>query len=124
MNSRLIQEYIEAAEKIKTMDIINAKSIRRRNKIHDRMRAIVNDLASKGQESIKDFLVVLDRKPAAISAAHHLVELAELDLETIKKCFKVVELAMEEEEISGNIANALGEKMWLEEWKSKKGLYK
>ena len=116
MNSKLIQEYIETAEGIHAMEIQGSKAIRKWNKMQDRMRAIVVELASKGNESIKEFLVVLDSESAAVSAAHHLVELAEIDSETTNKCFKLVELAMKKQENSGNVANALGEKMWLKEW--------
>ena len=58
MNSKLIQEYIETAEGIHAMEIQGSKAIRKWNKMQDRMRAIVVELASKGNESIKEFLVV------------------------------------------------------------------
>ncbi|RCS44029.1 hypothetical protein DTL42_18025 [Bremerella cremea] len=118
----LIDEYLLSAERAATVDFTDKNSIRELNKSTDRMRVIVGEVASLGHAAIMAFTLLLDREPAALWAAHHLIEFAELDSETLSRCFSRVEQAKMEAKKNGNFANAIGEEMWLKEWKAKKAV--
>jgi hypothetical protein len=84
------------------------------------MRAIVHEIVSLGQDAVLQFASILDNEPAALWAAHHLVELANLNSATLLKCFARVEQSRLQAKLKGNLANAMGEEMWLKEWQARK----
>ncbi len=117
----LIREYVSCAAETKSVGTTGKKAVRRYNALHDRMRAIVDEVVSLGQDAVSEFAIVLDKEPASSWAAHHLVEKADLDSAMLTKCFARVEREKAEAEAAGDLATAMGEGWWLEEWKAKKG---
>ena len=120
MVEELVNEYLSRAEKAKSVDYSDKKSVEQFNASADRMRAIVDEVVDLGQDAILAFACLLDKEPAVTWVAHHLVEKAELDAATLAKCFSRVEQAMMDAEARGDLANAMGEEMWLKEWRAKK----
>ena len=116
----MIEEYLAQAEAAERVDFADRKSVRRFNSASDRMRIIVDEVVSRGSEAVLKFACLLDRKPAAKWAAHHLVEKADLDQATLARCFARVEQAKADAESTGNLAEALGEEWWLNEWRAKR----
>jgi hypothetical protein len=113
---KLSDEYLISAEAAASVDYADKKSVRQFNARSDRMRAIVGEVVTIGQDAVIHFATVLDSEPAAGWAAHHLVEMADLDARTLTKCFERVKQAKSQAEAKGDMANAVGEEMWLKEW--------
>jgi len=120
MIEELVSEYQSKAKTAASVDYSDKNSVRQLNASADRMRAIVDEVVSLGTDAAIAFTCLLDQEPAASWAAHHLVEMAELDSATLSRCFSRVEQAMTDAEARGDFANAMGEDMWLNEWKAKK----
>ena len=116
----LMNEYLSSAEAAVLVDYSDKNSVRRFNALSDRMRAIVDEVVNLGQDAISEFAALLESEPAAMWAAHHLVEKADLDAATLSKCFARVEQAKIEAEAEGDLATAMGEEMWLNEWKARR----
>jgi hypothetical protein len=117
----LTTEYLSSAEDVASpTDYSDMKSVRRSNAVSDRMRKIVDEVVSLGRNAIVQFASVLNSEPAALRAAHHLVEKADLDSATLSKCIARVELAEQQAKAKGDLATAMGEGMWLKEWKARK----
>lgn len=116
----LMNEYLSKSETAATVDYSDKKSVRKFNASSDRMRAIVDEAVNLGQDAIIAFASLLDREPAALWAAHHLVEKADLDSAMLSRCFARVEQAKIDAEAKGDLASAMGEEMWLKEWRAKK----
>ncbi len=112
-------EYQACAEAAASVDYGDKKSVRRFNAMVDRMREIVDEVVSHGEDAVLRFTTLLDTEPAAFWVAHHLVEKASLDKATLARCFARVERAKLEAEEKGDMANAMGEEMWLREWKTR-----
>ena len=120
MIDKLIDDYLTSAEAAAYVDYADEKSVMQFNARSDRMRAIVSKVVTLGQDSLIRFTSVLDKEPAARWAAHHLVEMADLDSKTLAKCFERVRQAKLQAEAKGDLANAMGEEMWLKEWMARK----
>jgi hypothetical protein len=116
----LIDEYTACAKEAASVDYANKKSVRQFNARCDRMRAIAKEIVTLGEDALVRFASVLDIEPAAVWAAHHLVEMADLDSQTLAKCFERVTKAKLQAEAEGDLANAMGEEMWLKEWMARK----
>lgn len=84
------------------------------------MRAIAKEVVTLGQDALAIFATLLDKEPAAVWAAHHLVEMADIDSQTLAKCFERAKQAKTQAEAQGDLANAMGEEMWLREWMARK----
>ena len=122
MIAGLIKEYVSNAIAIASIDYADKKSVRRCNALADRMRTIVDQVVSLGQDAVLEFAALIDDKRAGSRVAHHLVEKAALDRETLLKCFARVEQARVDAEARGDPATARGEAMWLDEWRAKKNV--
>ncbi|MEK6257327.1 MAG: hypothetical protein AABP62_01795 [Planctomycetota bacterium] len=120
MIDALINEYLICAEAAASVDYSDKKSVRQFNARSDRMRAIVYEVVALGSDAVVHFASVLDTEPAAGWAAHHLVEMADLDSTTHSKCLERVEQAKVQAEANGDAASAMGEEMWLKEWWARK----
>lgn len=120
MIEELIQEYLANAEAAELVDCADAESVQRLNDSSDRMRAIVTEVAAQGPTVVHAFATLLDRPPASVWAAHHLVEIAEPEPTLFWKCIACVERAQQEAEANGEFADAMGEAMWLKEWRAKR----
>lgn len=122
MIDELIAEYIACAQSTTLVDYSDKKSVRRYNAASDRMRAIVSEVVTLEQDALNRFISVLQEEPASLWAAHHLVELAELDPATLSRCFERVERAKLEAQAESRPADAMGEEIWLKKMKVKKGI--
>ncbi len=118
MIRELMNEYTSRARAAATVDYANEESVRRFNAADNRMRAIVDEVVTL--MGVPQFAAILDGEPAATRAAHHLVERTALDPITLSRCFQRVEQAKEEAEAKGDFAEAMGQEMWLKEWKAKR----
>lgn len=118
MIRELMDEYTSRAKAAATVDYANDESARRFNAAEDRMRAIVDEVVTLG--GVLQFAALLEGEPASAWAAHHLVEKTALDPITLSRCFERVEQAKEEAEARGDFAGAMGQEMWLKEWKAKR----
>lgn len=112
-----MNEYLSRAELAATVDYSDTKLVCKFNTSSDSMRAIVDEVVSLGEDAILAFASLLDRESAAPWATHHLVEKADLDSATLARCFSRVEQAKIDAEAKGDLAAALGEEMWLKEWR-------
>lgn len=120
MLEKLMDEYLAAADTAATDDYADKKSVRRCNAASDRMRAIVREVVELGADAVRRFASLLHREPAALWVAHQLPELAELDRDTLSRCFMRVERSQKDAEANGALATAMGEEMWLKQMKAKK----
>jgi len=118
MPDELIDEYIACAEEAASVNYADKKSVRQFNARSDRMRAIVKEVVTLGQDAVVRFASVLDIEPAAGWAAHHLVEMADVNSLILAKCIERVKQAKLQAEAKRDLANAMGEEMWLKEWMS------
>lgn len=116
----IMREYLACAEAASAVDYSDKKSVRHYNVMSDRMRSLVDEVVALGSDAVLAFASLLDKNPAATWAAHHLVEKAELDPATLSRCFTRVEQAIHEAKVSGKNAEAMGQEMWLKEWRSRK----
>jgi len=121
MIAALIEEYLAQANAAERVDYGDMNSVRRFNAASNRMRAIVDEVVPLGPGAVSKLAVLLEREPAAVWAAHHLVEKAELDQPTRDRCFARVMQARADAESRGDLPDAMGEAMWLNEWRSKFG---
>lgn len=120
MTEELIAEYIECAERCQSVDYGDKKSVQQYNKASDRMRVIVDEVVELGPDAVQQFTSVLDIEAASGWAAHHLVEKTDLAPDFLTRCFGKVEEMMSKAEAESRPADAMGEKMWLQEWKAKR----
>lgn len=117
---KLIDEYLSCAERVSNVEYSDKDSVRLFNALSDQMRGIVDIVVSLGHDALLKFTCVLDKEPASIWAAHHLVEKADLDSSITAKCFARVERAKAEADEQLQFADAMGEEMWLKEWRARK----
>ena len=115
----LISEYVACADAAELVDYSSMESVHQYNSQADRMRAIVDEVVKLGPDAISQFVCVLEREPASLWAAHDLVEKADLDGATLTRCFELVEKSRVELEARGMSGDAMGEAMWLREWRTK-----
>ncbi len=123
MANELIREYINCATVCANVDYADRVSVRNNNKAVDRMRAIVDEITSTDSPLLSDLLALLDSDDNDVASgwiAHHLVEMANLNSADIRKCFSKVEEMIETADKCLDGATALGERMWLEEWRKKR----
>lgn len=111
----MIDEYRRCAATCSHTDYSDSASVELHNRCVERMYQLVNESIEGGTTHI--FYPLLDDHISAIWISHHLVELSDLPPEVIQKCFTIVEARA-----AGSNAEALGERLWIKEWKSKKGL--
>ena len=119
---QLIDEYRACAMACTEVACADEASVFRYNIASDRMRAIVDEIVSMGPDGLQQFMAVLDVTPACHWAAHHLVEKADLDSASARRCFSIVEKLIAKAEAESRPADAMGERMWLQEWQVRRGL--
>ena len=59
-------------------------------------------------------IILLDDEISSRWMAHHLIEKTKISPSNRKKCFKIIDRIA-----NGDDPDALGEQMWLDEWKNK-----
>jgi len=111
-----IEEYKALVEITETVDYIDRQTIRSSNKGVAKMYQLVHSVAREGPDAIDELARLLDDPKAARWLAHQLVECTELPKATEEKCFAIIEELSKKDGPGG-----MGEKIWLKEWKPKKG---
>ncbi len=112
----MIDEYRKCSKICASLDCSDNKSVQKNNRAVSRMYKIVQTAAAEGLEAIGRLSVLLDEPESGKWIAHQLVEKADLPKEVEDKCFRIIEILSK-----GDSLNALGNSMWLDEWKKKKG---
>ena len=110
----LIQEYRACQAVQSCIDFSSKGSINASNKAADRMRAIATTI-SKSPEAVTLFgnLLAAQEPQLQLWAAHHLLEIMNPDNSTKSSALSIIENASR-----GDDANALGERLWLDAWRS------
>jgi hypothetical protein len=108
-----IEIYKKQAYITSKIDYSNKKTIAENNRAVDKMYKIIKSLEDS---EIESFYILLDDLYAKKWIAHQLIETQNnLPKDIIKKCFSIVESLAKE-----NTLESAGEKIWLNEWKTKK----
>jgi len=115
----LINEYLAHAEAAEIVDYADEESVQQFNNRSNRMRTIADELVGLGGCAVVQFAGLLEKEPASLYAAIHLVERADLDSGTLSRCIARVEQAKEEDEIKSNFSDAIIKEYWLKKWKTK-----
>ena len=111
-----LDRYRRLAEIHAAMDYGDHNSVRKGNSAARAMGKVAAKMLSGGRPSVDRFSILLDdsHSHVALWAAHHLLELAQLDDPTKQRAVGIIEHASR-----GNDANALGERIWLQQWRKK-----
>jgi hypothetical protein len=80
------------------------------------MRQIVQHAEESGPDAVAGLLPLLDEPTPAEWLAHHLVELAFIDLAIRAKCISIVKQLVVALRASGDGLNAMGEESWLQDY--------
>lgn len=106
----MINEYRECVRVCSAIDYTDESSVKRSNKAVEKMYQIVQAANSSGPETVTELTALLNEPDCAKWLAHQLVEKAAITKEVKNKCFAIVETLAK-----GESAEALGERMWIEE---------
>lgn len=115
----LITEYIEAVneiERIHNLELADKKSVRKSNKLANRIRTIATEINRYYPELKEEFYQLLfhENDTIRIWAAHHILEVMEYENIYRKNALKEIRsVAKNDKSVEG-----LGNKMWLQEWYS------
>ena len=117
----LLEEYVgivEILEQIKLDDFGNKKTVRKNNKLADRLRKIPQIIEQEQTELKEDFKQLLFHEKQSIRGwvAHHILEVMEYDAETRKLALKEIHNIAEYHE---DRIKRLGNSMWLKDWYKK-----
>lgn len=114
-----LSEYSRLAAACQTVAYDDAESVQKFNRASDRMRQIVRDANSAGPETLLPLADLLTDPVSRRWIAHHLVELATIDTITRNRCLDIVRDTAASLERDGQVADAMGERMWLKKWSLK-----
>jgi len=115
----LITEYIEAVneiERIHNLELADKKSVRKSNKLANRIRTIATEINRYHSEFKEEFYQLLfhENERVRIWASHHILEVMEYENVYRKNALKEIRrVAKNDKTVEG-----LGNKMWLQEWYS------
>lgn len=113
----LIKQYIDFAKNCATTDYSNQKSVKLHNKSVNKLYWIAKKIALKNTTvTMDDFIKLLDvnENRTNIWAAVHLLELFQIDKIIEEKALKIIRQLVE-----GDSAEAIGFKIWLDNYNSK-----
>jgi hypothetical protein len=112
---RLVEEYLANARAHAATTYADSKSVRTSNRAADRMRAIALQFSSRSLDDKRTFALLLDDTTETVAAwaAHHVLEMMAPDDKTTQRALLVIE-----RQSSGTGPNALGERIWLENWRA------
>ena len=98
------------------MDYGNRDSVRKGNSAARAMGKLAAKMLSGGRPGADRFSALLDDSQyhVALWAAHHVLELGQPDEPTKQRALGIIERASR-----GTDANALGERIWLQEWRER-----
>ena len=117
----LIEEYKELTKNCASTVYGDKKSVRLHNKSVKGMYEIVEKIGNEQTtETIKDFIKLLDiaDNSTNIWAATHLLERIPVDKKTEEKALSLIQKVA-----SGESAESMGFKLWLEEYHKRKSLF-
>jgi len=113
----LIQEYLELTKVCTSTNYAEKKSVKTHNKSVDRMYEIAESIGhEKITETIDDFaklLEITDNKTNVWTAVH-IIERVPVDKKIKEKALKIIK-----QQSNGNSADAMGFKIWLDNYKKK-----
>jgi hypothetical protein len=111
-----LDRYRKLAEIHAAMDYGDHNSVRKGNSAARAMGKVAAKILSSGRDGADRFSVLLDdpRSHVAMWAAHHLLAIGELDERTKQRALRIIERAS-----TDNGVNALGERLWLQQWREK-----
>jgi len=113
--AELLDHYKRHAMFHASIDFGDRASVRAGNSAADDMAAVAKRLAALSPPASVPFAALLDADHAtALWAAHHLLEHFEPDHAIERHALAVIERAA-----SGDDANAMGNRMWLEDWRKR-----
>jgi hypothetical protein len=113
----LIQEYIELAKTCASTDYGDKKSVKLHNKSVDKMYEIAEKIGyEQTTETIDDFakLLEINEYKTNVWAAVHILERIPADKTTEEKALKIIK-----QQADGDSADAMGFKIWLDNYKKK-----
>ena len=114
----LVEKYKNYAKVHFEVDYGDKKSVKKGNQAARDMRRIAYEINELYMDKIERFAELLSEGAYKkdIWVAHHILECMNYSREIEKKALNVIEKYS-----MGDSAEALGNKMWLKDWKSKKG---
>ncbi|MCZ2084504.1 MAG: hypothetical protein LC112_09535 [Flavobacteriales bacterium] len=113
----LIQEYLELTKVCALTDYADKKSVKTHNKSVNRMYEIAEKIGyEKTTESIHDFAKLLDinDNKTNVWTAVHILERIPVDKKIEEKALKIIK-----QQSDGNSADAMGFKIWLDNYTKK-----
>lgn len=113
----LIQEYLELTKACASTDYADKKSVKTHNKSVGRMYEIAEKIRyEKTDETIDGFVKLLDvtDNKTNIWTAVHILERIPVDKKIEEKALKIIK-----QQADGNSAEAMGFKIWLDNYKKK-----
>ena len=113
----LIDEYLQMTKICLATDYSDKSSVRKHNKSVNKMYEIAEKIGDVNtEESIKDFIALLEvsENNTNIWASTHLLERIQVDKHIEERALKIIEVVS-----NSDSAEALGLKMWLEEYKKR-----
>ena len=113
----LIDEYLQMTKICSATDYSDKSSVRKHNKSVNKMYEIAEKIGDVNtEESIKDFIALLEvsENNTNIWASTHLLERIQVDKHIEERALKIIEVVS-----NSDSAEALGFKMWLEEYKKR-----
>jgi len=113
----LIQEYLELTKVCASTDYADKKSVKTHNKSVDRMYEIAESIGyEKTTETIDDFAKLLDINDnnTNVWTAVHIIERVPIDKKIEERALKIIK-----QQAEGNSADAMGFKIWLDNYKKK-----
>jgi hypothetical protein len=113
----LIQEYLELTKVCASTDYADKKSVKTHNKSADRMNEIAEKISyEKTDDNIDDFEKLLDvtDNNTNVWTAVHILERIPVDKKIEEKALKIIK-----QQANGNSAEAMGFKIWLDNYKRK-----
>ena len=117
MSVNPLDEYVALARRHDEPNDGSKAWVRRVNQAADRLEEIARSFLSGSADDVLQFASLLDSQEerAKLWSAHHLLELAaSLEPPLVAKALAVIEHNAESDSIE-----ALGERMWLEDWYSR-----
>ena len=113
----LIREYLELTKVCALTDYADRKSVKIHNKSIDRMFKIAEKIGSeKTTETMDDFAKLLDmtENKTNVWTAIHVLERVPVNETTKEKALKIIE-----QQADGDSADAMGFKIWLDNYRKK-----
>jgi len=113
----LIQEYLELTKVCASTDYADKKSVRLHNKSVDRMYEIAEKIGyEQTTETIDDFtkLLEINENKTNVWAAVHIMERIPVDKKIEERALNIIKY-----QADGDSAEAMGFKIWLDDYKKK-----